>query len=117
MVSSGRQARGEAYSVLAQLMAHIGIQGFIESLEEFADAAFIDNRVLLAHHRSWPPRRDRFYSDLGMGELVSDPWLREFSQAAYESSIPVILGGHGLVAGDMLAFTKIIEMRNRNAPD
>jgi len=114
MVSSGRQKRGEVYSLLAEYISQIGIAGFFDTLPEYAQAAFIDTRVLLAHRRSWPLRSDRFLSDLGMADQVKDPWLREFTNAAQKSSIPIILGGHGLLSGDMLAFCEILSQSSVN---
>ena len=115
MVSSGRLAGGEVYSLLAEYIGRIGIQGFFESLADFSDAAFIDDRVILAHQRRWPSRSDRFHSDLGITGLIEDPWLSEFTKASLETSIPILLGGHGLLNGDMLAFTEILESWNSDA--
>ncbi len=109
MVSSGRQERGEARSLLAAHVAAVGIKPFFEMLGQWAEAAFIDTRVLLAHHGLWPDDRSRFASDLGRLEEIDDDWLRAFSEAAYEAPIPVVLGGHGLMAGAMLAFCELLE--------
>jgi hypothetical protein len=104
MVSSGRVRRGEVFSLLADYITKVGMSGLFDMLSDQSQAAFIDTRVLMAHHGSWPTRSDRFYSDLGLAEQIEDPWLREFTTAAMEAPIPVVLGGHGLLAGDMLAF-------------
>jgi hypothetical protein len=108
MVSSGRLERGEVFSILANYISEIGISGFFEQLSQTAQAAFIDTRVLMAHHRSWPRRSDRFASDLGLAHRVGDPWLQEFTSAAHSTSIPIILGGHGLLSGDMLALCELL---------
>jgi len=34
---------------------------------------------------------------------VEEPFLREFTRAAVEAPIPVLLGGHSLVFGDLMA--------------
>lgn len=108
MVSSGRQARGEVYSMLADHLEAKGIHPFFATLAEQAQAAFIDTRVILAHHRRWPTKRDRFASDLGLVEDVQDPLLSEITKSALEAPIPVILGGHGLLSGDLLAFCDLL---------
>jgi 2-phospho-L-lactate guanylyltransferase (CobY/MobA/RfbA family) len=108
MVSSGRQARGEVYSLLADHIALIGPDAFFARLSEQADAAFIDTRPLLAHHGRWPSDADRFASDLGLAEQIGDEWLRAFTRAAVAAPIPVILGGHSLLAGDMFAFCDLL---------
>jgi hypothetical protein len=108
MVSSGRQQRGEVFSLLADYLDGVGLEHFFASLPRWADAAFIDSRVLLAHRGPWPSEADRFASDLGFSEQISDPWLRDFTAAAGRCAVPVILGGHGLMAGDMLAISELL---------
>jgi hypothetical protein len=108
MVSSGRQARGEAYSLLADHIENVGLDRFFEGLARQAQAALIDSRVLLAHHKRWPPASDRFASDLGLVAQVQDPWLRAFTEAVLAAPIPIILGGHGLLAGDLFALAEMV---------
>lgn len=109
MVSSGRQARGEARSLLAAHIEAVGFDGFFDTLSRWAEAAFIDTRVLLAHHGRWPDAASRFASDLGRADQVQDEWLRTFTEGAATASIPIILGGHGLMSGAMLAFCEIMQ--------
>ena len=108
MASSGRRDRGEAYSLLAEYIDVVGLTQFFDRLALRADAAFIDTRVLLAHHQLWPPEAERFASDLGLIDQMSDGWLKDFTEAALSAPIPVVLGGHGLIAGDMLAFCELL---------
>lgn len=108
MVSSGRLKRGEVTSILANYIEHIGLDGFFQSLARLAQTAFIDTRVLLAHRGSWPPDRDRFASDLGLLDQIEDQWLADFTRAAYAVEIPIVLGGHGLLSGDLLALCDLL---------
>jgi hypothetical protein len=103
MRASGRQARGEVRSLLGALLEDRGPRGFFDSLSEMSAALILDSRVVLAHRRSWPSASDRFHSDLRDAEQIRDPLLREFTAAALEASIPVILGGHSLVSGGLWA--------------
>jgi hypothetical protein len=108
MVSSGRQERGEVYSLLAAHLEAVGIEPFFDGLSSWAGAALLDTRVLLAHHRLWPSDDDRFASDLGWAEQVEEPWLRLLTRAAQEAAVPVLLGGHGLVAGALFALADLV---------
>jgi hypothetical protein len=72
---------------------------------ELADAMFLDSRVILAARKSWPLPADRFNSDLRRPDEVADPFLRDFTAAALAAPIPIVLGGHSLVAGGLLALT------------
>jgi hypothetical protein len=104
MVSSGRQDIGQVHSLVGEYMQMVGLPRFFDLLTDWADAAFLDTRVLLAHHNLSPGDRDRFASDLGRVSEIQDPWLRELTELAIQSPIPILLGGHSLLAGDMLAF-------------
>ncbi len=108
MVSSGRQERGEVFSLLGAHLETMGIERFFETLSSWTDAALLDTRVLLAHHRLWPSDDDRFASDLGWAEQVADPWLRRLTSAARDAGVPVLLGGHGLMAGALFALAEMV---------
>ena len=108
MVSSGRQARGEVFSIMADYIDRLGPESFFAMLAQHAQAAFIDTRVLLAHHGLWPEGDERFAADLGLLDQVHEPWLARFSRAVKEAPLPVVVGGHGLMAGDIFAIADII---------
>lgn len=108
VVSEGRGMRaegsgGDGSSVMGYMLESSGARGFFDKLAEMGDAAFLDSRVLFGHvGKSFSPA-DRFYSDMLEPDEISDPWLREFTLGAREAAIPVVLGGHSLVSGGMLA--------------
>lgn len=109
MSASGRQAAGQVRSLIADYAARLGPRGFFNELSAMADAVFFDTRVLLAHRGRWPSAADRYASDLGLPEAIGDAFLREFTQAAMASPIPVVLGGHGVVAGDLYGLVEVME--------
>ena len=102
MAAAGREGTG-ARSLLAYHLQAVGLARFFEELATLGDAAFIDTRVLLAHLGLRPSRADRFLSDLGRPDAIADPFLREFTQGAAAAAIPVLLGGHSLVSGGLMA--------------
>lgn len=59
--------------------------------------------MLFNHLRIVPSASDRFYSDLLRVDEIADPTVREFTRAAANAKIPVLLGGHSLVAGGLWA--------------
>jgi hypothetical protein len=101
LVASGREARGEARSILGYLFDAQGSARAFELLHELCTAALIDLRVLLAHRRLNLPAADRFNADLFRADAIRDPWLRAFTEAAMQAPVPVILGGHSLVCGGL----------------
>jgi hypothetical protein len=108
MQAGGRGARGEARSLLGLLIDAVGMDGFVRSLEETCDAAFLDTRVLFAHRRLQVSRSDRFSSDALQPSAVSDPWVRDLTAALASARIPVVLGGHSLVSGGVWALSERI---------
>jgi len=106
MRASGRQARGEALSLLGFYLEEVGLERFFATLAQMSQAVFLDSRVIFAHRRIWPSAADRFYSDLRQAERISGPWVRRFTEAAIEAPIPVVLGGHSLVSGGLYALVE-----------
>ncbi len=111
MVASERYARGEVSSLLGKLLDLQGPHQFFQTLADIVDAAIIDSRIFMAHRGLKPSDADRFASDLYMTDAISDPWLREFTAAAAEAPIPIILGGHSAVAGGLYVLSEILQLR------
>ncbi len=106
MEADGRAGEGKARSLLGFFLEQVGPQRLMESLSELGDAAFIDTRVLLAHSRIEAARADRFLSDLGRWQEVREPFLRDLTRAALQAPIPVLLGGHSLMSGGLMALNE-----------
>lgn len=102
MEAEGRAEAGAARSLLGFYLESAGLERFFQTLAELADAAVLDTRVLLAHKRLHPSREDRFLSDLRRHREITDPFLRDFTRAALEAPIPVLLGGHSLMSGGLM---------------
>ena len=106
MEADGRAETGAARSLLGFFLESAGPDRFFETLSELGDAAFIDTRVLLAHKRIAASREDRFLSDLGDADAISEPFLRDFTRSALAATIPVLLGGHSLMSGGLMALNE-----------
>lgn len=106
MQADGREDRGEARSVLGYYLQEVGVARFFEMLARLGQAALIDSRVIFAHMGVKPSRADRFRADLGDWADIDDPFVREFTRCAQESPVPVVLGGHSLMAGGLLALAE-----------
>ncbi|MCH7579888.1 MAG: hypothetical protein IIB22_06550 [Chloroflexi bacterium] len=102
MRAAGRDISGKARSLLAFHLREVGCQRFFAELGELADAACIDTRPMLSHLGVAASRADRFWSDLGRPDEIEDAFLKEFTQAANDAPIPVLLGGHSLIAGGLM---------------
>ena len=115
MRAAGSDQSGQARSLLGYHLQEVGCERFFQELAEMAQAAFIDSRVILAHLKAHPSRADRFLSDLGRHEEISDPFLRQFTEAAAKAPIPVLLGGHSLVAGGLMALIETARREREQA--
>ena len=92
-----------ARSLLGLHAEAVGPAALTEALAEVADAVAFDTRPALAHLGWASSRADRFASDAGDADAISQPALREFSTTALRSPAPIVLGGHSLVSGGLLA--------------
>lgn len=101
MRASGRQARGEVRTLLATLLREVGPTRFFALLADLGDALVFDTRPLFAELVPQLSAADRFASDLLRPDLIADPVVREFTAAAREAPLPVVLGGHALVTGGL----------------
>ena len=115
MRASGRQGRGEVRSLLADYLELVGFERFFDELAGLCGGVLFDNRVILAARGLWPSARDRFNSDLYRWERVGEPFLREFTCAAARARVPVVLGGHAVVAGGLMALVEGFEMSREGA--
>ena len=116
MRASGRQARGEVRSLLGYYLDTVGPERFFAALADISQAVFLDNRVIMAHRRLWPSAADRFYSDLRQPERIRDPFVRELTEAAMAAPVPVIMGGHALVAGGMYVLVEAAWAQGHDVP-
>jgi hypothetical protein len=116
MRASGRQARGEVQSLLGHYLEAVGLDRFFEALATMGQAVFLDNRVILAHRGLWPSAADRFYSDLRQPAQVTDPFVKALTEAAMTAPVPVIMGGHSLVAGGMYVLIEAAWARGHDVP-
>ncbi len=116
MQADGRERSGLVRSVLGYYLQKAGCEGLFQMLAELGDAVFFDTRVLLAHLGLDPSRADRFLSDLGRWQEIEDPFLRDFTRSSGGVSVPVVLGGHSLVAGGVMALVQAAwEAHDRNS--
>jgi hypothetical protein len=115
MQAAGRAGPGLSRSLLAFHLQEVGPAKFFEQLAELANVACIDTRPLLSHLGVEASRADRFNSDLGCPDQIEEPFLREFTQAAVDAPLPVILGGHSLVSGGLMLLTEAAWRERRQA--
>jgi hypothetical protein len=46
-----------------------------------------------------------------LADQVQDPTLRALTAAACRAPIPIVLGGHGVVAGDLYALVEVAQSK------
>jgi hypothetical protein len=109
MLASGRLERGEVRSLLWALAEGGSPERLVQALAEISRAVLWDTRVWLAAAGSWPAAPDRFASDLGWVDQVEDVGLRRLTQAIRAAPIPILAGGHGVVAGGIYALLESMD--------
>ena len=103
MRAAGRLQAGQGRSLLNEHLHAVGLRQFVAGLCELADTILFDTRVLWAANGLWPSASDRYASDLGLVNLISEPFIRDFTRAIVEASIPIVTGGPTLVSGGLWA--------------
>jgi len=116
MLASGRLTRGVVRSLLGEALDSWGPSEFVSHLAGMSDAALWDTRVWLATRGPWPSAADRFAADLGWAEDVGDPALRALTEAILQAPIPILTGGHGVVAGSALALLEALPEQGSTIP-
>ncbi len=101
MRAAGRLQAKQVHSLLNDQLHAVGLKRFVEGLCQMADTILWDTRVLWAANGLWPDEVDRYAADLGKVEWISDPFIREFTQAVVDAPIPIVTGGHALVSGGL----------------
>jgi hypothetical protein len=97
----GRDVSGQARTLLGFHLQAIGPGRLFAEIAEMANAAFIDTRPIFAHMGLQPSRPDRFLSDALEPDTIQDKWVREFTAAAREAPIPIVLGAQSLVTSGL----------------
>jgi len=116
MRASGRQSRGEVRSLLGYYYQQVGAQRFFATLAGLGQAIFLDSRVIFVHLGIWPSANDRYNSDLRRPQQIANAQVREFTEAAMEAPVPVVLGGHSLVSGGLYALVEAALAHTAAAP-
>jgi hypothetical protein len=101
MRAAGRLGAGQVRSLLNDHLRAVGLSRFMADLCSMADAMLWDTRVLWAANGVWPSEEDRYAADLGLVDMISDPFIHEFTQAILDAPIPIVTGGHALVSGGL----------------
>ena len=112
MKALGRVERGQVVSLMGYFLETVGPEAFFSFVSKTCDVCFIDTRVLFAHSKLKLSEAERFLSDLGRFDEIEHPYLRDFTRAAAECAIPIILGGHSLVSGGMWAVVDLLDRLN-----
>jgi hypothetical protein len=109
MRAAGRLESGQVHSLLNNHLQVVGLSKFMAELSDMTDAVLWDTRVLWAAHGIWPSEVDRYAADLGLADLIEDPFVRELTQAVKAAAIPIVTGGHALVSGGLWALLDSIQ--------
>ena len=98
----GLRVRGvKARSLLGALYESQGCEQFASGLWDMAEGVIWDTRPFLSHLGWEASRADRFWADFGRADQISFEPFAELVSAL--DGKPVLMGGHSLVSGGLLA--------------
>ncbi len=109
-----REENEQVKSLIAKTIEVMGEQAFFDYLASLAHVAFIDTRIIFAHKKLHLNENDRFYSDLMMPEKIENKEAKKFTESMINSAIPIVAGGHSLVAGGMWSLIETLHFEHES---
>ncbi len=96
-------------SLMAKSIDIMGMKEFFNYMSEIAHVMFFDTRIVYAHNNLHLIENDRFYADLLLPEKVNDPYAKKMTEEILKAKIPIVPGGHSLVAGGMWSLIETLQ--------
>ncbi|MFP4456447.1 MAG: hypothetical protein ACLFPS_02190 [Clostridia bacterium] len=96
-------------SLIAKMIDIMGMNEFFNYMSKIAHVMFFDSRIVYAHNNLHLIENDRFYADLLLPEKVKDPYAKKLTEEIMKAKIPVVPGGHSLVAGGMWSLIETLQ--------
>lgn len=97
----------QSFSLLSPIVRHLGIPFFFTQLLPSAcNLALIDVFSFFSDFPDIPSLGERCAMDLNDLSAISTPLLLEIQEAASQSPIPILLGGHSTVSGTLILLSK-----------
>lgn len=106
----GLKIRGKAS---ASLLKHVfnseNFDNFFKLFENICSAGIFDTRVIFSLFAGKYDQEDVYLSDMKMWEKINNPFIKSFTKKISESKVPIILGGHSVVNGGLMALSNLVK--------
>ena len=106
----GLKIRGKAS---ASLLKHVfnleNLNIFLDMFENICSAGIFDTRVIFSLFAGKYDQEDVYLSDMKMWEKINNPFIKSFTKKISESKVPIILGGHSVVNGGLMALSNLVK--------
>ena len=105
----GLKVRGRASaSILNSIFQSKNFDTFFDMFENICNACILDTRVIFYLFADKYNQEDAYLSDMQMWKKIKNPFIKSFTKRVSESKVPIILGGHSVVNGGLMALSNLV---------
>lgn len=105
----GLKIRGRASaSLLEYIFQSENFDIFFKLFENICDGGIFDTRAVFSLFAGEYEQEDLYLSDMKMWEKIKNPFIKSFTKRVSESELPIILGGHSVVNGGLMALSNLV---------
>ena len=104
----GLKVRGRASaSLLSKIFQSENFDIFFDMFENICNACILDTRVIFSLFAGEYDQEELYLSDMQMWKQIKNPFIKSFTKKVSESKVPIILGGHSIVNGGLMALSNL----------
>lgn len=105
----GLKVRDRAFaSLLEYIFQPENFDNFFRLFENICDGGIFDTRVIFSLFAGKYEQEEAYLSDMLMWEKINNPFIKSFTKKVSESRVPIILGGHSVVNGGLMALSILV---------
>ena len=105
----GLKIRGKASSsLLKYFFKSENFDNLFKLFENICDGGIFDTRIIFSLFAGEYEQEDVYLSDMKIWQKIKNPFIKFFTKKIAESKIPIILGGHSVVNGGLMALSNLV---------
>ena len=105
----GLKIRGKASSsLLKYFFKSENFDNLFKFFENIFDGVIFDTRIIFSLFAGEYEQEDVYLSDMKIWQKIKNPFIKFFTKKIAESKIPIILGGHSVVNGGLMALSNLV---------
>lgn len=112
----GLKIRGKASaSLLEYIFKQENFDNFFKLFENICNGGIFDTRAIFSLFAGEYAQEDVYLSDMKIWQKIKNPFIKSFTKRVSESQVPVILGGHSIVNGGLMALSNLVRGKKHDS--